>query len=146
MINNNLNNSDSPPLFELADKLKALKDEKKQKEIELKNISDLLFQTETKLSELMTLSEIQNFTHSGTTFSLKTSLKASTVSDKKEELYTLLKNSGYGDLITETINPSSLSAFVKEQMSENEDKLPSFLRGLINVFEKNTVSTRKYRK
>ena len=146
MINNNLNNSDSPPLFELADKLKALKDEKKQKEIELKNISDLLFQTETKLSELMTLSEIQNFTHSGTTFSLKTSLKASTVSDKKEELYNLLKNSGYGDLITETINPSSLSAFVKEQMSENEDKLPSFLRGLINVFEKNTVSTRKYRK
>ena len=34
MINNNLNNSDSPPLFELADKLKALKDEKKQKEID----------------------------------------------------------------------------------------------------------------
>ena len=140
------NISGDSPLFELADKLKALKDEKKQKEIELKNISDLLFGTETKLSELMTLSEIQNFTHSGTTFSLKTSLKASTVSGKKEELYTLLKNSGYGDLITETINPSSLSAFVKEQMSENEDKLPSFLSGLINVFEKNTVSTRKYRK
>ena len=146
MNNNNLNNSDSPPLFELADKLKALKDEKKQKEIELKNISDLLFETETKLSELMILSETQNFTHSGTTFSLKTSLKASTVSGKKEELYTLLKNSGYGDLITETINPSSLSAIIKEQMSENEDKLPSFLSGLINVFEKNTVSTRKYRK
>ena len=69
-----------------------------------------------------------------------------TVSGKKEELYTLLKNSGYGDLITETINPSSLSAFVKAQMSENEDKLPSFLSGLINVFAKNTVSTRKYRK
>ena len=140
------NISGDSPLFELADKLKALKDEKKQKEIELKNISDLLFETETKLSELMTLRETHNFTHSGTTFSLKTSLKASTVSGKKEELYPLLKNSGYGDLITETINPSSLSAFVKEQMSENEDKLPSFLRGLINVFEKNTVSTRKYRK
>ena len=68
------NISGDSPLFELADKLKALKDEKKQKEIELKNISDLLFETETKLSELMTLSEIQNFTHSGTTFSLKTSL------------------------------------------------------------------------
>lgn len=140
------NISGDSPLFELADKLKALKDEKKQKEIELKNISDLLFETETKLSELMTLSETQNFTHSGTTFSLKTSLKASTVSGKKEELYTLLKNSGYGDLITETINPSSLSAFVKEQISENENELPEWLDGLINIFEKNTVSTRKYTK
>ena len=48
--------------------------------------------------------------------------------------------------MVETVNPSSLSAFVKEQISENENELPKWLDGLINIFEKNTVSTRKYTK
>ena len=59
---------------------------------------------------------------------------------------TVLKDAGYGDLVIETVNPGSLSAFVKEQILENENELPSWLDGLVNVFEKNTVSTRKYKK
>ena len=95
---------------------------------------------------ILTLNETPNFTHGNTSFSLRTSLKASAVSGKKEELYSSLKNAGYGDLVVETVNPSSLSAFVKEQISENENELPEWLGGLINIFEKNTVSTRKYTK
>ncbi len=134
------------PLFELADRFKTLKEEKKQKELELRNINDMLAEIEVALAEFMTLNETPNFTHGGTSFSLKTSLKASAVSDKKEELYSSLKNAGYGDLVVETVNPSSLSAFVKEQISENENELPKWLDGLIKIFEKNTVSTRKYNK
>lgn len=134
------------PLFELADRFKTLKEEKKQKELELRNINDMLEEIEVALAEFMTLNETPNFTHGGTSFSLKTSLKASAVSDKKEELYSSLKNAGYGDLVVETVNPSSLSAFVKEQISENENELPKWLDGLIKIFEKNTVSTRKYNK
>ena len=137
---------DNNVMFELADRLKMLKEEKKQKELELRNISDTLFEVEAALAEFMTLNETPNFTHGGTSFSLKTSLKASAVSGKKEELYSSLKNAGYGDLVVETVNPSSLSAFVKEQIAENENELPEWLNGLINIFEKNTVSTRKYNK
>lgn len=137
---------DNNVMFELAERLKTLKNEKKQKELELRNISDMLTEIEAALAEFMTLNETPNFTHGGTSFSLKTSLKASAVSDKKEELYSSLKNAGYGDLVVETVNPSSLSAFVKEQISENENELPDWLDGLINIFEKNTVSTRKYNK
>lgn len=137
---------DNSVMFELADRLKTLKEEKKQKEIELRNIGDMLTEIEAALAEFMTLNETPNFTHGGTSFSLKTSLKASAVSGKKEELYSSLKNAGYGDLVVETVNPSSLSAFVKEQISENENELPEWLNGLINIFEKNTVSTRKYNK
>ena len=137
---------DNNVMFELADRLKTLKEVKKQKELELRNISDMLTEIEVALAEFMTLNETPNFTHGGTSFSLKTSLKASAVSGKKEALYSSLKNAGYGDLVVETVNPSSLSAFVKEQISENENELPEWLAGLINIFEKNTVSTRKYNK
>lgn len=137
---------DNNVMFELADRLKTLKEEKKQKELELRNISDMLTEIEAALAEFMTLNETPNFTHGNTSFSLRTSLKASAVSGKKEELYSSLKNAGYGDLVVETVNPSSLSAFVKEQISENENELPEWLGGLINIFEKNTVSTRKYTK
>ena len=49
----------------------------------------------------------------------------------------------FGDLIYETINANSLSAFVKEQMAENADTLPGWLNGLVNIYEKATVGVRK---
>ena len=130
-------------LFELADRLKSLKDDKKQKELELRNINDMIFEVDAALSELMILKETQNFTRGGTTFCLTTSTKASAVSGFKDELYSKLREKGYGDLIHETINANSLSSFVKEQINENDNLLPSWLEGLVNIFEKNTVGVRK---
>ncbi len=134
------------PLFELADRLKNLRDKKKEIETTLKNVNDMIFEVESALAELMTLSETQNFTRSGTMFSLTTSTKASAVAGRKDELYTQLKEAGYGNLVVETVNPSSLSAFVKEQISENNDSLPEWLDGLVNVFEKTSISMRKNKK
>ena len=131
------------PLFELADRLKSLKEDKKQKELELRNLNDMIFEVGAALSELMILKETQNFTRSGTMFCLTTSTKASAVSGFKDELYSKLREKGYGDLIHETINANSLSSFVKEQINENDNLLPSWLEGLVNVFEKNTVGVRK---
>ena len=108
-------------MFELADRLKNLRDKKKEIETSLKSVNDMIFEVESALAELMTLSETQNFTRSGTMFSLTTSTKASAKAGRKDELYALLKDAGYGDLVVETVNPSSLSAFVKEQISENND-------------------------
>jgi len=45
--------------------------------------------------------------------------------------------------VYETVNANSLSAFVKEQITENGDTLPRWLDGLVNVFEKTTVNVRK---
>lgn len=133
-------------MFELSDKLKSLRDQKKEIETQLKNVNEMIFEIESALSEFMTLNETQNFTRSGTTFSLTTSTKASAKSGKREELYSALKQAGYGDLVMETVNPSSLSAFVKEQISENNEVLPAWLDGLVNVFEKTSISMRKSKK
>lgn len=69
--------------------------------------------------------------------------RASAKAGQKDELFGALRANGYGDLITETINAGSLSSFVKEQIAENEDVLPGWLDGLVNVFEKTTVGVRK---
>ena len=133
-------------MFNLSDRLKALKENKKELETTLKNVNEKIFEIESSLAELMTLNETQNFTRSGTMFSLTTSTKASAKAGRRQELYTALKNAGYGDLVVETVNPSSLSAFVKEQISENGEALPEWLDGLVNVFEKTSISLRKTKK
>jgi hypothetical protein len=61
----------------------------------------------------------------------------------KEELFDALRSKGFGELIYETVNANSLSAFVKEQIAENGDEIPDWLKGLVNVFEKTTVTMRK---
>ncbi len=130
-------------MFELAGRLKSLRDEKQEAEQHLKDINAAIEDTDYRLATMMVESETQNFTHAGTMFSLTTKTRASATADHKEELFTALRTEGYGDLVYETVNANSLSAFVKEQIAENEDNLPEWLDGLVNVFEKTTVGVRK---
>ena len=130
-------------MFELADRLKALRDEKKTLEQHLKDVNAKLDEADAALSQIMTDTETQNFTRSGTLFCLTNTVRASATADRKDALFDALRAEGHGGLIYETVNANSLSAFVKEQIAENDDMLPSWLEGLINVFEKTTVGVRK---
>ena len=130
-------------LFALADHLRELKETKKYAEQELKEITAEIERVDAALAELMVTSETQNFTRNGTMFCLTSTTRASAAAGRKEELFTALRSAGFGDLVYETVNANSLSAFVKEQTTENEDVLPNWLDGLVNVFEKTTVGVRK---
>ena len=132
-------------LFELADELKALRDRKDALEAELKQVNMDIDNVDGHLSTLMAETETQNFTRAGTMFCLTTKTRASATEGMKDELFGALRAEGFGDLIYETVNANSLSAFVKEQITENGDALPTWLNGLVNVFEKTTVGVRKKR-
>ncbi len=134
---------DNTEMFDLADRLKALRDEKADAEAQLKEINAAIATADYQLATMMAESETQNFTRSGVMFSLTTKTRASAAADRKDELFSALRSEGFGDLVHETVNANSLSAFVKEQISENEDVLPNWLTGLVNVFEKTTVGVRK---
>ena len=129
-------------ILTLADHLKSLRDEKKQLEDRLKNLNSQIEETDYKLGIAMTETETQNFTHGGTMFCLTTKTRVSPLSEQKDYLFKELKRKGYGDLVYETVNANSLSAFVKEQMEENNDTIPNWLIGLVRVFEKTTVTMR----
>jgi len=130
-------------MFELADRLKELREEKMAVEEELNSINAEIDDVEYRLSEMMISSETHNSTRAGTMFSLSTTTRASAAAGMKEELFDALRSKGFGELIYETVNANSRSAFVKEQIAENGDELPDWLKGLVNVFEKTTVTMRK---
>ena len=130
-------------LFALADQLRELKETKKYAEQELKEITEEIERVDAALAERMISTETQNFTRNGTMFCLTNSTRATAAAGRKDELFAALREAGFGDLVYETVNANSLSAFVKEQTTENEDVLPGWLDGLVNVFEKTTVGVRK---
>ena len=130
-------------MFEFADKLKNLKERKAELAEETKANNAEIEQAEFQLSQLMASTETQSFQRAGTLFYLTTKTYASANKEQKDELFDALRNEGYGSLITETINANSLSAFVKEQMSENDDEVPAWLAEKISTFEKVSVGIRK---
>ena len=134
---------ESNDLFALADELRALKEAKKYAEQELKEITEEMDRVDAILAQRMADTETQNFTRNGTMFCLTSTTRASAAAGRKDELFAALREAGYDDLIYETVNANSLSAFVKEQSMENGDTLPQWLDGLVIVFDKTTVGVRK---
>lgn len=130
-------------MFELAEELKGLKERKAEVEAQLKDINASIDETELELSEMMVDSETQSFNRSGTLFYLNTKTYASAKAEKKQELFDVLRIKGFGSLVVEMVNANSLAAFVREQIAENEDGLPEWLEGKVNVFEKVSVGVRK---
>lgn len=130
-------------MFELADRLRELRDAKKEAEQRVKELNAAIDDADYALSELMAQTETQSFNRAGTLFYLTTTTRASALPDRKAELYDALKAEGYGDLVYETVNANSLSAFVREQTAENGDTLPDWLAGLVTLFEKTSVGVRK---
>lgn len=130
-------------MFELAEKLRRLRDDKAAADQRLKDINREIDETAYELSELMAQTETQNFTRGGMMFYLKSTTRASAVAGSKDELYSALKNQGFGDLVYETVNANSLSSFVREQMEDNAEALPGWLDGLVNLYEQTTVGLRK---
>jgi len=133
----------SKTMYGLADQLKELRDAKKDAEQRVKDLTAELDTVESQLAALMAETETQNFTRAGTMFSLTTKTRASAAGDRKDELFAALRSEGYGDLVYETVNANSLSAFVNEQISENGEALPEWLEGLVNVYDQTRVSVRK---
>ncbi len=133
----------SDRLFTLADRLKELRNAKQEAEQRVKELNAAIDDVDYELSELMAQTETQSFSRAGTMFYLTTKTRASAKADRKTELYDQLKAQGFGDMVYETVNANSLSAFVKEQTAENGDAMPSWLDGLVTLFEKTTVGVRR---
>ncbi len=129
-------------IFALADRLKALRDEKAALEESLKGTNAAIEQVEQELVNAMVAEEMQNFVRGGQMFYLTTKVFASAVPERKIDLFAWLKSNGYGDMVQETVNYQTLAAFVREQLDEAEE-LPPDLQPLVNVFEKTTVGLRK---
>lgn len=130
-------------MFEWADYLKELRDEKADLEARLKAINARIAETEVNLYEIMDASGTQNFTRNGTMFIFMPKHRYSAMEGRKEDLFAALRSEGYGGMITETVNANTLQSFVKEQIEQNNDEMPGWLSGLIKDFKLKNVGVRK---
>jgi hypothetical protein len=130
-------------IFELADKLKAAKDRKKELDTAVKENNACIAELDAALSDLMAEQEVDKFSRNGTTFYLNSRLYASPAAGRKDELMQALKDKGYGSIVVETVNANTLASFVKEQKAMNGDEIPEWLDDVISSYEKVTVGVRK---
>jgi len=130
-------------LFSMADRLKELKDNKKNLDAQSKQLGAEIEELELSLSDAMATAEVDKFSRNGNTFYLTSRLFASPNAGMKDDMISALRKNGYGELVTETVNANTLASFCKELMAENNDVLPEWLAGTINTFEKTSVGIRK---
>lgn len=131
-------------LFELADRLKAAKDRKKELDAETKANNAVIEDLDRQLSEQMAEQEVDRFSRNGSLFYLSSRLFASPRAGEKEPMIAALKANGYGDLVVETVNANTLASFAKERMAESETgELPGWLDAVVSTYEKVSVGVRK---
>ena len=130
-------------IFQMADRLKALQEQKKELEAQTKALTAEITKLDLQLSDAMADAELAKFTRNGSTFYLTSRLFASPAAGRKEDLLIALKAHGFGSLVTESVNANTLSAFIKEQREASGEDIPAWLEGIINTFEKVSIGIRK---
>ncbi|OPY59139.1 MAG: hypothetical protein A4E55_00356 [Pelotomaculum sp. PtaU1.Bin035] len=130
------------PIFQLADKFRALKERKDELEDALKAVNAEIEQIDEQLAQEMINEENQNFSRRGKTFYLTEKLYVHSIAEKRDELHKGLKENGFADMVRETVFPSTLKGFVKEQLEEN-DELPEWAAECISYVKRPSVRMRK---
>lgn len=127
-----------------AEKLTKLKDEKNKLEADLKIVKKQIDEQEKILIDLMVDQELQNFKGTnGITYSLKTTVIPNVLAENKPALVQALKDNGYETLVKEEVNAQTFKSFVKEQGWEIDEELPVYLQGIVTLYEKTTIGTRR---
>lgn len=129
-------------LFATADTLADLRDQKKKAEDALKEINEMISQTEEQLVNSMIEEEMQNFTRNGRQFVLTSRTYANAKAGMMPKVCDWMKDNALGDMVKEAVHPQTLQAWVKEKMEE-AGALPEELSELVNVYEKSGISIRK---
>ena len=134
---------DNAQIFAMADRLKALQEEKKALEASAKALGTEIAALDDRLSDTMAEAELDRFSRSGCTFYLKSRLFASPAAGRKEEMMQALKGHGFGTLVVETVNVNTLASCLKEQREATGEDIPAWLEGIVNTYDKVSVGIRK---
>ena len=130
-------------IFQMADSLKALKEQKKELEAQVKALTADITKLDLQLSDAMAEAEVDKFSRNGSTFYLTSRLFASPAAGRKDDMIRALRANGYGSLVTESVNANTLASFIKEQQETTGEDVPDWLQDIVNTFEKVSVGIRK---
>ena len=127
-----------------ADRLKTLRDEKAELQARLKDVQESIDSVEAALIQYMTDEECTGFDRNGVRFSLVIREYPGAVPEERDELYRRMRSHGFEHLFT--INTNTLGATVKELKANNDDQLPDWLEGVIQIYEQPSIRVSKAKK
>ena len=130
-------------IFQMADRLKALKEQKKDLEVQVKSLTEEISKLDLQLTDAMAEAELDKFSRNGSTFYMTSRLFASPAAGRKDEMIQRLRDNGYGSLVTESVNANTLSSFIREQREATGEDVPAWLGDTVNTFEKVSIGIRK---
>lgn len=119
-----------------------LETERRELKDRLKKVKAKQSKLEEELLEKFQESGVQSLNIDGLTVYLRRQLWAYPPSENKEEFYQILKDTGYGDFVRETVNTHSLSALFREAEDNEFSEIPTEIREKVNLSEKFSVRTR----
>lgn len=128
-------------IFELADRLRELRERKEALAEETKANNAELEDVEVRLNEAMINEGVTSFKRGDKQFVASVRTFASPKAELRERVYQWLKNHGYGDMVKETVHAQTFAAFVNELI--DGEGVPEDLHALINIHEKPSVQMRK---
>jgi hypothetical protein len=125
-------------IFSIADRFKALREERDALKEALTSANKALDETEQQLTDAMSEAECPNFTRSGKQFIMTATTRWSAESERKNDLYTALRKNGYDHLFS--VNHQTLGSFVREQVEETADEngethIPAWLDGMVKSYD-----------
>ena len=127
-----------------ADRLKTLRDEKAELQAKLKDVQESIDSVEAELIQHMTDEECTGFDRNGVRFSLVIREFPGAVPEERDELYRRMRSHGFEHLFT--INTNTLGATVKELKANNDDQLPDWLEGVIQIYEQPSIRVSRAKK
>lgn len=134
---------DNTQIFLMADRLKALQEEKKTLEASVKDLGTEIAECDRRLSDAMAEADLDRFSRGGSTFFLKSRLFASPAAGRKDEMIQVLKDHGCGALVVEAVNVNTLASYIKERREATGEDVPAWLADYVNLYDKVSVGIRK---
>ena len=101
-------------IFEMADRLKTLQEQKKDLEAQTKALAAEITELDEQLSDAMTEAELDRFSRNGSTFYLKSRLFASPAAGRKDEMMQAVDDTG--SLLMRWDNGSGLNVVYGEDI------------------------------
>ncbi len=133
-------------LFPLADRLRRLREHRKDVEATLATAKKDVRIAEDELSAAMALAECSNFTRDGKMFILTETPLWSAVAAQKDALYAALREKGHDYLFS--VPDAKLRTFINGEVNSTEDEngethLPDWLAGMVSRHDKISVRINK---
>ena len=112
-----------------------LSDEIKEKEDEVEVLKAQRAKLQAAIVEDFAQEGIDSVRMDGRKVYLRRDLRANVLSEKVEDAAKAFRLAGYGDMVRDSINANTLSAFVRE----NEGRLPASIEPFVSVYEQFSI-------